>query len=219
MLQLETTGRAVLIGGSGLVLALGLVAVIGPTELMVSVGAAALTSAAFATGAAVVVMPAALVLFGRRIDTLELPRPAIASPYVGRLVGGGNWVTRHASVRGLRRDRAAGRARDPGVRARRWATVGQRTSSAREGAHRFPGGLARDGARMGDAVQRGRRRSQPPDHHPGAAHGSRAASRLRSRRTRPSTPSSDRARSTTTSNQLKKFGPSLDPLREGLEPE
>jgi uncharacterized membrane protein YdfJ with MMPL/SSD domain len=48
VLQLETTGKAVLVGGTGLVLALALVAIIGPTQLMVSVGAAALTSAAIA---------------------------------------------------------------------------------------------------------------------------------------------------------------------------
>ncbi len=59
---------------AGLVLALGLVAIIGPMELMVSVGTAATTAAMFAIGGAVVVMPAALVLFGRRIDMLELPR-------------------------------------------------------------------------------------------------------------------------------------------------
>src|SRR5579864_1267584 len=66
--ELESTGRAVLIAGTALVLALALVAVVGPTQLMVSVGTGALTCAAFATGGAVVVMPAALVLLGRRLD-------------------------------------------------------------------------------------------------------------------------------------------------------
>jgi hypothetical protein len=76
MRELATTGKAVLIGGSGLVLALAIVAVIGPTQLMVSLGAGMLTGAAFATGGAVVVMQAALVLLGRRIGALSFPAPA-----------------------------------------------------------------------------------------------------------------------------------------------
>jgi putative drug exporter of the RND superfamily len=99
--QLQTTGRAVLIGGSGLVLALGLVAIVGPTDLMVSVGTAALTSAAFATGAAVVVMPAALVLFGRHIDALKVPAPRFLQRAWASLMAGGNWVTRHAVYAGF----------------------------------------------------------------------------------------------------------------------
>jgi putative drug exporter of the RND superfamily len=99
--QLQTTGRAVLIGGSGLVLALALVAIVGPTDLIVSVGTAALTSAAFATGGAVVVMPAALVLFGRHIDALTFPAPRFLQRAWASLVGGGNWVTRHAVYAGF----------------------------------------------------------------------------------------------------------------------
>lgn len=100
-LQLQTTGRAVLIGGSGLVLALALVAIVGPTALMVSVGAAALTSAAFATGAAVVVMPAALVLFGRHIDAGRIPAPRFLERGWASIVAGGNWVTRHSVYAGF----------------------------------------------------------------------------------------------------------------------
>jgi len=99
--ELETTGRAVLIAGSALVLALALVAVIGPTQLMVSVGTGALTCAAFATGGAVVVMPAALVLLGRRIDAFSFPAPAPVARFWSALVGGGNWVTRHAVYAGF----------------------------------------------------------------------------------------------------------------------
>lgn len=100
MEQLQTTGRAVLIGGTGLVVALALVALVGPTALMVSVGAAALTSAAFATGAAVVVMPAALVLLGRHIDALRFPAPRVMQRAWARLVARGTWVTRHAVLAG-----------------------------------------------------------------------------------------------------------------------
>ncbi len=83
---------------------------------MVSVGAAALTSAAFATGAAVVVMPAALVLFGRHIDALKLPRPAL--PAAGLGVARGRWQLGYPprGLRRLRRDRPAGRDRRPGAR-------------------------------------------------------------------------------------------------------
>lgn len=75
MRELETTGRAVLVGGTAVVVALALVAAIGPATLMISLGTGMLTCAAFATGGAVVVMPAALVLLGRRIDALSVPAP------------------------------------------------------------------------------------------------------------------------------------------------
>ncbi|MGO9961570.1 MAG: MMPL family transporter, partial [Solirubrobacteraceae bacterium] len=99
--ELRTTGRAVLVGGSAIVLALAIVAIVGPTQLMVSLGAGALTCAAFATGGAVVVMPAALVLLGRRIDALSFPAPAPLARLWSRLLDGGNTVTRHAVVAGF----------------------------------------------------------------------------------------------------------------------
>lgn len=99
--DLETTGRAVLIAGGGIVLALVIVAAIGPTELMVSLGAGMLTCAAFATGGAVVVMPAALVLLGRRIDFLRFPPPAPLARAWARLADGGSWVTRNPGFSGF----------------------------------------------------------------------------------------------------------------------
>jgi RND superfamily putative drug exporter len=101
MRGLVTTGRAVLVAGTSMILALALVALIGPTSLMVSVGAGALTCAAFATGGAVVVMPAALVLLGRRIDLWRFPAPAPLARAWSGLVDEGNWVTRHAGISGL----------------------------------------------------------------------------------------------------------------------
>ena len=98
--DLETTGKAVLIGGTAVIVALALVAVIGPTQLMVSLGAGMLTCAMFATGGAVVVMPAALVLLGRRIDAYSFPAPAPLARAWARLLDGGNFVTRHAVVAG-----------------------------------------------------------------------------------------------------------------------
>ncbi len=99
--SLETTGRAVLVGGGAVVVALALVALIGPTQLMVSVGTGALVCAMFATGGAIVVMPAALVLLGRRIDALRFPAPTFLSRAWAAVVSGGNCVTRYAVFAGI----------------------------------------------------------------------------------------------------------------------
>src|ERR1019366_4907593 len=50
ILELQTTGKAVLIGGSALLVALLVVVAIGPTQLMFSIGSGAFTCAMFATG-------------------------------------------------------------------------------------------------------------------------------------------------------------------------
>ena len=101
MRDIQTTGRAVLIGGTALVLALAIAAIIGPSQLMISLGTGMLTCAAFATGGAVVVMPAALVLLGHRIDAFGFPAPAVLARAWGHLVDGGNIVTRHAVYAGF----------------------------------------------------------------------------------------------------------------------
>ena len=99
--ELETTGRAVLIGGTAIVVALAIVAVVGPTALMISVGTGMLTCAAFATGGAVVVMPAALVLLGGRIEALSFPAPAILTRGWAKLsAGGAGLVVRRAAFAG-----------------------------------------------------------------------------------------------------------------------
>jgi putative drug exporter of the RND superfamily len=99
--ELATTGKAVLIGGSAMILALLIVAAIGPTQLMVSVGAGVVVSSAFAISGAVVVMPAALVLLGRRIDAFSFPAPAPLARAWSVLIRGGNGVTRYAAYAGL----------------------------------------------------------------------------------------------------------------------
>ena len=98
---LETAGRAVLIGGTALVLSLVIAAIVGPSELMISLGTGMLTCAAFATGGAVVVMPAALVLLGPRINAFGFPAPAPLSRTWSRMLDGGSWVTRHALYTGF----------------------------------------------------------------------------------------------------------------------
>lgn len=92
--ELETTGRAVLVGGSAVVLGLALVALIGPTQLMVSLGTGMLTCAMFAIGGAVVVMPAALVLLGRRVEAFSFGAPAPLARAWSRLVGESSRVVR-----------------------------------------------------------------------------------------------------------------------------
>src|SRR5581483_6482674 len=73
--DLRSTGRAVLVGGSAIVLALVIAAIVGPPELLISLGTGMLTSAAFAIGGAVVVMPAALTLLGDKIEAFSFPAP------------------------------------------------------------------------------------------------------------------------------------------------
>ena len=99
--ELETTGRAVLVGGSAVVVGLALVALVGPTQLMVSLGAGMLTCAMFAIGGAVVVMPAALVLLGRRIEAFRFDAPAPLARAWSRLVDEGSLVARRPVVAGL----------------------------------------------------------------------------------------------------------------------
>ena len=53
----ETTGRAVLIGGTALVVALLLARLIADTQILTSLGIGALLCSALSVGAAVVVMP------------------------------------------------------------------------------------------------------------------------------------------------------------------
>jgi RND superfamily putative drug exporter len=98
---LDGTSKAVLVAGTAFVLALLLVSAVGPTELMNSVGTSALVCGLFATGGAVVVMPAAFVLLGRRIDAFSFPAPAPLARAWDGVVSGGNWVTRHAIYAGF----------------------------------------------------------------------------------------------------------------------
>lgn len=98
---LEGTSKAVLVAGTAFALALLLISAIGPTALMNSVGTSALVCGLFATGGAVVVMPAAFVLLGRRIDAFSFPAPAPLARAWDSVVSGGNWVTRHAIYAGF----------------------------------------------------------------------------------------------------------------------
>ncbi len=97
----ESTGKAVLFAGTGLILALALASAIAPTTILTSLGVGVLLCSALAVGGAVVVMPAALVLFGARIATSSVSAPGAMTRDWDRLVGAGAWVRRNAAIAGL----------------------------------------------------------------------------------------------------------------------
>jgi putative drug exporter of the RND superfamily len=93
----ETTGRAVLIGGTALTLSLALAPLIAPTEILTSLGVGVLLCSMLGIGAAVVVMPAVIVLAGRRLQAGSFPAPRPLRRAWERLAGGGGrWVVRNA---------------------------------------------------------------------------------------------------------------------------
>lgn len=96
----STTGRAVLFAGTGLILALLLASAIAPTEILVSLGVGILICSLLAIGGAVVVMPAALVLFGDRMARPSFGAPAGLTRDWDRLVGAGAWVRHNAAIAG-----------------------------------------------------------------------------------------------------------------------
>ncbi len=89
-----TAGRAVLLSGTALIVALILATAIAPTPILTSIGIGVLLCSALATGAAVVVMPAVLTLLGPRIDAFSFPAPRFLARGWDWLVGRGRWVTR-----------------------------------------------------------------------------------------------------------------------------
>ena len=97
---MATTGRAVLFAGTGLILALLLATAIAPTKILTSLGIVRRLCSALAVGGAVVVMPAALVLFGRRLTgPPRLAATGLTRDW-DRLVGAGAWVRGNAIVAG-----------------------------------------------------------------------------------------------------------------------
>lgn len=90
------TGRAVLLAGTGLVIALMLATAFGPTKNLNSIGIGSVICALLAMGGAVVVMPALLVLMGTRLFAGSFAVPwALAAPW-RRLVGAEGLVLRRA---------------------------------------------------------------------------------------------------------------------------
>ena len=93
----ETSGRAVLIGGTALVVALLLAPLIGPDTILISLGIGATLCAALAIGGAVVVMPAVMIIFGHRLQAFSFSFPAfMTAPWNVLANRGGGWVIRNA---------------------------------------------------------------------------------------------------------------------------
>ena len=95
-----TTGRAVLVGGTALIVALLIAPTIADTTILTSIGVGSLLCSALGVGAAVVVMPAFLTLAGRRAEALSFGAPSALTRGWDHLVGGGNAVTRHGITTG-----------------------------------------------------------------------------------------------------------------------
>jgi putative drug exporter of the RND superfamily len=90
-----TTGRAALYAGTVMIASLLVVEVLGVTNVVASLGVGALLATALATGAAVVVVPAGLALFGDAAVGWRLPAPAFLSGGWDRMVGVGGSIVRH----------------------------------------------------------------------------------------------------------------------------
>jgi RND superfamily putative drug exporter len=95
-----SAGRAVLISGTAMAVALVLAVAIAPTSILMSLGIGVLLCSLLATGAAVVVLPAALTILGRRVFAFSFPAPNFLSRGWDWLVGRGRWVTRWAVAAG-----------------------------------------------------------------------------------------------------------------------
>ena len=92
----STMGRAILIGGTAVIAALVVADLVGPTTVLSSLAVTAVLCATLAIGAAVVVVPAGLVLLGRRALAFSFGAPGPLVRGWDRLSSGGNWVIRDA---------------------------------------------------------------------------------------------------------------------------
>jgi len=97
----ETAGRAVLIGGTALVVALAIAPLVGPNTILISLGIGATLCAALAIGGAVVVMPAVMTILGPRLQAFSFGVPGfVMAPWNFLANRGGGWVIRNAIVAG-----------------------------------------------------------------------------------------------------------------------
>ena len=95
-----TTGRAVLLSATAVVVALTVAGLIGPSVNLFATGAGTVICASLGAGAAVVVMPAVLTILGTRITAFSFPAPRLLAGGWDRLVGAGSFVTRRAVIVG-----------------------------------------------------------------------------------------------------------------------
>jgi X-X-X-Leu-X-X-Gly heptad repeat protein len=97
----DTAGRAVLIGGTALVVTLAMAPLIGPDTILISLGIGATLCAALAIGGAVVVMPAVMVILGHRLQAFSFGLPGfLMAPWNALANRGGGWVVRNATGAG-----------------------------------------------------------------------------------------------------------------------
>ena len=90
-----TSGRAVLVGGTALIIAMVLAMLLSSIEFQFSVGVGVTACAAFGIGAAVAVLPAVLVLAGHRMDPWKAGPPALLTrPWHGLVAAGSHVVRR-----------------------------------------------------------------------------------------------------------------------------
>lgn len=91
-----SAGRGVLIGGTALVLALVVATILGPSEILISIGIAPVIGGILAMGGAVVAVPAAVTIWGERLQAFSFPAPRFVVAGWHRLTGGESSVIRHA---------------------------------------------------------------------------------------------------------------------------
>ena len=92
----ETSGRALLIGGTALVASLLVSDLIGPTKVLTSLGFTATICGFLAIGIAIVVMPAALSLLGDRAQAFSFGIPGFVGRPWSALTGKDRSVVAHA---------------------------------------------------------------------------------------------------------------------------
>ena len=164
-----TAGRAVLLSGTALIVALILATAIAPTPILTSIGIGVLLCSALATGAAVVVMPAVLTLLGPRIDAFSFPAPRFLARGWDWLVGRGRWVTRWAVPAGAIATAALIALALPVGDLKTGPAGRQHAARLHAGAPGLRARQRRHGPGLADAVQRRRRLDDAADHGAGAA--------------------------------------------------
>ena len=163
----ETSGRAVLIGGTALVVTLALAPLIGPDTILISLGIGATLCAALAIGGAVVVMPAVMTILGPRLQAFSFSFPAfVMAPWNALANRGGGWVIRNAIGAGAVATALlvvlALADHQPGDR----ADLARAAAEGRSGPRGLRQDLRGDGAGLRDAVQHRRGLQGRADHRP-----------------------------------------------------
>lgn len=98
----SSAGRAVLIGGTALVVALVLAAIFSNNEVLTSVGIGAVLCSTLGIGGAIAVVPAVLTLAGHKLDAWSLPAPRLLTrAWDAFAVGGASLVQRTALFTGF----------------------------------------------------------------------------------------------------------------------